>query len=65
MVKNDMATLQADPAVSFKPKFNFVDDSVQLDAAHHAATVTDNHSAANDGQKITLRLTGTITSRCR
>jgi hypothetical protein len=54
VVKDGVATLQADPAVAFKPKFNFVDDNVTLDAAKRTATISNNAANARLNQKLTL-----------
>lgn len=54
VVKNNVATLQPDPPVAFKPKFNFIDDVVQYDQANHTAVVADNKSVARLSQKIKL-----------
>ena len=54
VVKNNTAALQPDPPISFKPKFNFVDDAVQLDSANHTAAVSNNPSVARMNQKLKL-----------
>jgi len=54
VVKNGIATLQSDPAIALRPKFNFVDDSVQLDVANRSAIVNDNRAMARMSQKLKL-----------
>jgi hypothetical protein len=54
VVKNNVARLQADPAIAFRPKFSFIDDTVKFDPAARTATVTDNHGNARLNQKLKL-----------
>src|SRR5258706_1485350 len=50
IVKDDTAQLKADPAVAFRPKFDFIDQGVQFDAANQTATVSDNSANARLNQ---------------
>ena len=54
VVKNNIATLQPDLPIAFKPKFDFIDQGIQYDQANHTAVVADNKSVARLSQKIKL-----------
>lgn len=54
VVKDGIARHRPDHAVAFKPKFDFVDEGVKLDAANHTATVSNNASNARLSQKLKL-----------
>jgi hypothetical protein len=54
VVKDGVARLRPDPAVAFRPKFDFVDQGVTVDQAAHVATVSNNASNARLNQKLKL-----------
>jgi hypothetical protein len=54
VVKDGVAKHRPDPAVDFKPKFDFVDEGIRLDAANRTATVTDNPTNARLSRRLKL-----------
>jgi hypothetical protein len=54
VVEGGKATLKSDNAVAFRPKFDFVDPDVKLDAAAHTAAVSPHQGNARFNQKMKL-----------
>jgi hypothetical protein len=54
IVKENTAQLKADPAIAFRPKFDFIDKGVQFDAANQTAAVSDHSTNARLNQKLKL-----------
>jgi hypothetical protein len=52
VVKDNVAQLQADPAVIFKPKPDYADSVVKVDTAAHTATVSNNPGNARLNYKL-------------
>jgi hypothetical protein len=54
VVADDVARLKAEPGFGFRPKFDFADEGVKMDAAAQTATVTNNQGNARMNQKLKL-----------
>src|SRR3954465_6287451 len=54
VVEGGKATLKPEKSISFRPKFDFVDEGVKVDAAAHAATVSNHTANARLNQKLKL-----------
>ena len=54
IVKDNAARLKADPEVAFRAKFDFADEGVKVDTAHHTATVANHTANARMNQKLAV-----------